>query len=247
MRYSYSLLTGLLLVLATASYAQAPLPQWHHLDPAADHAMGISTARAYALLRQRPAPTAATLVVAVIDGGIDTAHVDLKAVLWHNPGEVAANGRDDDHNGYIDDVYGWNFTGGADGRNIFYNQKEETRLYARLKPLYEGQTLATVPPAKRAEFRLYEQVKKAYTTKRAAAEADYQQDGQELATDLANAATLKKAYGMAVLDSGQLHQPPPPPPIRRYPGWQPATTKPYAANLLTSTHLPTSTPAITRS
>ncbi|MBO2010923.1 S8 family serine peptidase [Hymenobacter negativus] len=198
-----------LWLLHFAGHAQAPLAQWHHLDPTADQTMGISTDRAYELLRSLPArPAARPIVVAVIDGGIDTAHVDLRHVLWHNPREVPANGRDDDRNGYADDVYGWNFTGGADGRNIFFNQKEETRLYARLKPLYEHQTLATVPPGKKAEFRLYEQAKRAYTTKRAAAEANYQDDAQELAKDLANVATLRQVYGVAVVDSGRLRQPP---------------------------------------
>jgi subtilisin family serine protease len=171
--------------------------------------MGISTDRAYALLRTlsaRPAPR--PIIVAVIDGGIDTTHVDLRRVLWHNPGEVPANGQDDDHNGYADDVYGWNFMGGADGRNVFESQKEETRLYARLKPLYEDRTLATVPASKKAEFRLYEQVKKAYTTKRAEAEAAYQKDSQTLAEDQTRLDALKKGYGVAVLDSGFLHHPP---------------------------------------
>jgi subtilisin family serine protease len=174
--------------------------------------MGISTDRAYALLRARPGrPAARPIIVAVIDGGIDTTQVDLRRVLWHNPQEIAGNGLDDDHNGYADDVYGWNFTGGADGRNVFRNQKEETRLYASLRPLYEHQTLTTVPASKKAEFRLYQQVKQAYTTKRAAAEADYQDDTRELAKDLANVATLRRAYGVAVVDSGRLHQPPPAP------------------------------------
>lgn len=178
MRYTYLFVASLLL-LAAASRAQAPLAQWHHLDPSADKVMGISTDRAYALLRTLPArPAPRPIIVAVIDGGVDTAHIDLRRVLWHNPGEVPANGLDDDHNGYADDVYGWNFTGGADGRNLFHNPKEETRLYARLRPLYEGLTLTTVPTARRAEFQLYERVKKYYTTKRAAAEADYQQGAQ---------------------------------------------------------------------
>ncbi|MBJ6109270.1 S8 family serine peptidase [Hymenobacter sp. BT523] len=198
-----------LCLLSFASHAQESLAQWHHLDPSADKAMGISTDRAYELLRTLPnKPAPRPIIVAVIDGGFDTAHVDLRRVLWHNPKEIAANGRDDDHNGYADDVYGWNFTGGADGRNVFDNQKEETRIYARLKPLYEHKTLATVPPAKQAEFRLYEQAKKAYATKRAAAEADYQDDARELAKDLANVATLRQAYGVAVVDSGRLRQPP---------------------------------------
>ncbi len=54
-------------------------------------------------------------MVAVVDSGIDTTQEDLKPVLWHNPGEISGNGIDDDHNGYIDDVYGWNFIGGAFG------------------------------------------------------------------------------------------------------------------------------------
>jgi subtilisin family serine protease len=208
MRYLFYILTALLLS-AAASHAQAPLAQWHHLDPVADKTMGISTERAYELLRALPVrPAARPLIVAVIDGGIDTAQVDLRRVLWHNPREIAGNSLDDDHNGYADDVYGWNFTGGADGRNVFRNQKEETRLYARLRPLYEHQTLAKVPPGKKVEFQLYEQVKKAYNTKRAAAEADYQDDARELAKDMANVATLRQAYGVAVVDSGRLRQPP---------------------------------------
>lgn len=51
------------------------------------------------------------VVVAVIDSGITTSHPDLVANLWVNPGEVAGNGRDDDGNGYVDDVHGWNFPG----------------------------------------------------------------------------------------------------------------------------------------
>ncbi|OUJ74955.1 hypothetical protein BXP70_06730 [Hymenobacter crusticola] len=171
--------------------------------------MGISTDRAYELLRQLGIrPPAQPLIVAVIDGGVDTAHADLKAVLWHNPREIAGNGRDDDHNGYADDVYGWNYTGGKDGRNVFHDQKEETRLYARLRPRYEGKTLAQVPAAQQTEFRLYERAKAAYTTKRAEAETAYQRDSQQLAEDIANTATLKKAYGVPVLDSALLRHSP---------------------------------------
>jgi len=49
------------------------------------------------------------VVVAVIDSGIDLTHPDLVANLWTNPGEVAGNGMDDDRNGFVDDVHGWNF------------------------------------------------------------------------------------------------------------------------------------------
>ena len=49
------------------------------------------------------------VVIAIIDSGIDLAHPDLASRLWVNPGEVAGNGIDDDNNGYVDDVHGWNF------------------------------------------------------------------------------------------------------------------------------------------
>lgn len=50
-----------------------------------------------------------SIVVAVIDTGVDYTHPDLAANIWTNPGEIAGNGIDDDGNGYIDDVHGWDF------------------------------------------------------------------------------------------------------------------------------------------
>lgn len=52
------------------------------------------------------------VIIAVVDSGIDLLHPDLKANIWINPGEIPGNKIDDDHNGYIDDVYGWNFVSG---------------------------------------------------------------------------------------------------------------------------------------
>ena len=72
-----------------------------------------------------------TVVVAVIDGGVDTAHADLRANLWSNPKEVAGNRKDDDANGYADDVRGWNYIGGRDGRDVEHDTYEVTRQYVR--------------------------------------------------------------------------------------------------------------------
>ena len=214
MRLACCLLAAALLPAAahaqtTPAPAPAPLAQWHHLDPAADHAMGISTERAYALLRQLGRrPMGPPLVVAVIDGGVDTTHADLRRVLWHNPGEVPGNGLDDEHDGYADDVYGWNFMGGPQGYNVFHNQTEETRLVARLRPVYAGKTRATVPAAQQAEFHLYEQASKRYTAKQAEAQDDYAFLTDLLPKEEARMAALKKALGVAVLDSALLHHPP---------------------------------------
>lgn len=100
---------------------------WHLLDTAADSFPGISLLRAEReLLRDRR--PARTVTVAVIDNGVDTAHAALRQALWRNPGETPGNGRDDDGNGFPDDVYGWNLIGGPDGRNVDHDTYEVTRL-----------------------------------------------------------------------------------------------------------------------
>ena len=115
---------------APASTLREPPGDWHLLDLAADGIPGISARRAHAELLAGRTP-ARTVIVAVIDGGVDTSHVDLRANLWMNPKETPGNRVDDDGNGYVDDVRGWNFIGGADGRNIDDESLEVTRLYRR--------------------------------------------------------------------------------------------------------------------
>lgn len=51
------------------------------------------------------------VVVAVVDSGVDVQHPDLAAAIWRNPGEIPDNGIDDDANGFVDDVQGWDFSG----------------------------------------------------------------------------------------------------------------------------------------
>jgi cell wall-associated protease len=112
-----------------ARLTEAPR-DWQLLDATSDRVVGVSARRAERELLAGKQPKR-TVIVAVIDGGIDTAHVGLKANLWTNPKEVAGNGKDDDNNGYADDVRGWNFIGGKDGRDVQYDALELTRLYAR--------------------------------------------------------------------------------------------------------------------
>ena len=103
---------------------------WQLLDASSDRVVGISERRAERELLAGKQPKR-TVLVAVIDGGVDTAHVGLKANLWTNPKEIAGNGKDDDNNGYADDVHGWNFIGGKDGKDVQYDLLEVTRLYVR--------------------------------------------------------------------------------------------------------------------
>lgn len=199
-------------LLPAASFAQsaapaAPAPQqWTMLDPKANNVMGISADRAYTeLLKGR---TAAPVVVAVIDSGVDTAHADLKRVLWHNPKEIPGNGKDDDNNGYVDDVFGWNFLGGKDGRNVDADTYEETRLVARLKPLYEGKSRSAVAKDKQAEYDLYQRVKKDYDRKLKEDSESAQQYGPMSETIGKNVELIKQVLGVQRLDTAVLRNPP---------------------------------------
>ena len=184
----------------------AALQQWYLLDPTADHVMGVSVNRAYQeLLAGKPTTP---VVVAVIDAGIDTTHADLRRVLWRNPREVAGNGLDDDHDGYVDDVRGWNYLGGADGRNVNLETLEETRLLARLQPKYQGKSRTAVPAAQRAEFDLYQKVKKSYDAKVQENTERLQQYGQAYADNAQVADILKKTLQVERLDTAVLRNPP---------------------------------------
>ena len=117
------LISASVCLLSMAAFAQET--QWY-LQDKTDKTAGISVERTYRDLLKGRKPT--PVVVAVIDGGIYTTHEDIRRVLWVNPKEVAGNGKDDDKNGYVDDIHGWNFIGGKYGRNVNYETAEVTRL-----------------------------------------------------------------------------------------------------------------------
>ena len=88
-------------------FAQTPKPNWQNADLQKDSVFGISIEKTYneLLKNKKHVP----VVVAVIDGGVDIEHEDLKSVIWTNPGDNTANKVDNDKNGYVDDIHGWNF------------------------------------------------------------------------------------------------------------------------------------------
>jgi subtilisin family serine protease len=103
---------------------------WQLLDYRTDSVLGAGINRAYAELLK--GKIAHTVIVAVIDMGVDTAHEDLVGHIWTNLKEIPGNGVDDDHNGYVDDTHGWNFLGGKNGKNIIVESYESYREYYRL-------------------------------------------------------------------------------------------------------------------
>jgi len=93
------------------------LKTWPHRDLLTTGYPGISLAEAYKALKGRKAQT---VIVGVVDSGVDINHEDLKSIIWTNPKEIPNNGIDDDKNGYVDDVHGWNFLGEINQDNLEY-------------------------------------------------------------------------------------------------------------------------------
>jgi cell wall-associated protease len=161
-------LNGLLL---TAQTSKRP-DNWFNLDATSDKVNGISADRAYSELLKNKKST--TVIVGVIDSGVDYEHEDLKDVMWTNPGEIAGNGIDDDRNGYADDLHGWNFIGGRDGANVKDDNLEMTRLVRKLGPKYNGKTAADFRTREeKRELAFFLKVKEEYSKTKESFETTY--------------------------------------------------------------------------
>lgn len=195
------LISASVCLLSVAASAQEA--QWYLRDKT-DKTAGISVDRAYSELLKDRKPT--PVVVAVIDGGIDTTHEDLRRVLWINPKEIAGNGKDDDKNGYVDDIHGWNFIGGKDGRNVSYETAEVTRLYAQLKPKYEGKDRKALKPDQQKEYDLYAKTKAEVEKNQAQYKSQYQGISQFYTQYTTAVDNLKKTLNVTKLDTMTLRK-----------------------------------------
>ncbi len=131
------------------------LKTWGAADLTLDTIPGMSINRAYDEIIKNHKGT--TVIVGVVDSGVDIDHEDLKNVIWTNEDEIPGNGIDDDNNGYVDDVHGWNFLG-----DIVEENMEYTRIYKRLRPKFNGIPASAVDPQDREEFELYRSAKEEY-------------------------------------------------------------------------------------
>lgn len=154
-----TLLTGQSIAFQVQQDTTEVPKDWFLKDPETDHFQGVSAEKTYTgLLNGKPSKT---VLVAVIDSGIDIDHEDLKDIIWVNQDEIPGNGIDDDKNGYTDDIHGWNFIGGKEG-NVNEDTYEVTREYARLKPKYENVDEKTVSKKNKAEFDYWKRVQTKY-------------------------------------------------------------------------------------
>ena len=120
--------------------AQEKMEAWHHQSGNSEFPTGVGSAEWYA---NPSAPKSRKVVVAILDSGIDIGHPDLRDNIWVNPGEIPGNKKDDDGNGYVDDIHGWNFIGGADGRSVVKESYEVTRVYAKEREKWKKIILVT--------------------------------------------------------------------------------------------------------
>lgn len=133
---------------------------WHMMDATDSGYYGLSVNKAYDFVKSKNLKST-PVIVAVIDSGIDTLHEDLRPVLWKNPKEIPGNGIDDDKNGYVDDVYGWNFLGNRDGKNVEKDSYEAARVYHQFKAKYDGKKISadTLKGNAKAEYEMWTQAK----------------------------------------------------------------------------------------
>ena len=141
---------------------KANAKDWLVLDPKVDSIAGISLYKAYDVLKSK---SLHTIIVAVVDNGIDIEHEDLKNVIWTNKREIPDNGMDDDHNGYIDDVHGWNFRGSKDGATICNEQAGATQIYLAWKNRFENADTNLLGLTLKNELSIYNKAKTEYLDK----------------------------------------------------------------------------------
>jgi cell wall-associated protease len=130
--------------------------QWSYKDPATDSIPGISLDKAYQLLKGRKS---VPVTVGVVDSGIDLAHEDLRDVIWKNPRETPGNNADDDKNGYVDDINGWNFMGAKDGTTYEADLDEVGQITNDWKAKFENADPAKLSAVEKRQYAIYQKAK----------------------------------------------------------------------------------------
>lgn len=151
------------------------LMTWYHKDFATTKVYGVNTQNAYKYLESKGLKPK-TVVVGVLDSGVQVDHPGLAANMWKNPNEIPNNEIDDDKNGYVDDIYGWNFLGNKT-KDVNVDNLEVTRVVKKYKPIFEGSdsvqnkaNQAKMPE----EFAMYMKSKKIFSEKSIEAQQGFQ-------------------------------------------------------------------------
>tara|TARA_R100000501_G_scaffold643_4_gene2115 strand:- start:15708 stop:17381 length:1674 start_codon:yes stop_codon:yes gene_type:complete len=174
--------------LKTAPLNDVQYKNWGAANLITDTIPGMSVDKAYAEIIKKQ--KGETVIVGVIDSGVDIEHEDLKNVIWTNEDEIPNNGKDDDNNGYVDDVHGWNFLGNIVGENMEY-----VRIVKKLNPKFDGKSESAISATDREEYDLYKKAMAEYEKEKQQALAQKAQYEQILATVKPAHAAMTKKFG----------------------------------------------------
>lgn len=197
MTFKQILSVAVLSIMAslTASAQQSKAPDnWYNLDPAKNGFNGTGGDEALKRLKEK-GKKGQIVIVAVLDSGVEVDHEDLKDVMWVNPGEIPGNGKDDDGNGYVDDIHGWNFLGGKDGRNVLHETLELTREYVRLGKRFKDTDPKNLHGDAKKEYDYYMKVKEDFESQRSEAEKGAEDDLKQIKMIEDAFTTVEKSLG----------------------------------------------------
>tara|TARA_B110000902_G_scaffold149377_1_gene172013 strand:+ start:341 stop:1987 length:1647 start_codon:yes stop_codon:yes gene_type:complete len=150
---------------------------WSHLDILTDSIAGMSLDKAYDFLKGKKG---VQVIVAIADSGVDIEHVDLKEVLWVNTDEIAGNIKDDDNNGYVDDVYGWNFLGNKEGEIVNTDQLEITRIVKKGRERFGDKKVSKIAENDKEAYQQYLKVENEFLATISEKEYEIQEMNQTL-------------------------------------------------------------------
>lgn len=154
-----ALFLGLTSSFHLIAQEENPPKDWFLKSPSkTDPVLGSGVDAAYEILAGLPHKE---VVVAVLDSGTEVDHEDLNTVLWVNEDEIPGNGIDDDKNGYVDDVHGWNFLGGPSG-DVEFALLEFTRIYRGYHERFNGRKESSVTSEERGDYAKYLNFKRQY-------------------------------------------------------------------------------------
>ena len=149
--FNKNIMYVLVIFFSLQIISQETPKDWHLLDKNDDGFPGISLQKAYKLLKENKKQST-PVIVAVLDSGLDIYHEDIQPILWKNPKEAENNNIDDDGNGYVDDIHGWNFIGGKDGKSVEAETLELTRFYKKYKAQFEGKNKFNIQESEREDY-----------------------------------------------------------------------------------------------
>lgn len=185
--------------LKVAALTDAQEKAWSYKDLKTDTIPGMSVEKTYKEIL--PGKIGQSTIVAVIDSGIDIEHEDLKNVIWTNPKEIAGNGKDDDNNGYVDDMHGWNFLG-----DIEAEQLELSRIIDHYDGEFSGKTLSSIHTDKKEIFQVYKKAKAEHAQKIEETEQNKQQYTQILSQVKTSHIAVKTVLGKEDYNASDLSE-----------------------------------------